>query len=47
MDRGRPNNNQPQQTIAQLSNGSVNDRSIVAWNGELAFIKCFSRACLF
>ena len=31
------NNNQPQQTIAQLSNGSVNDRSIVAVNGDLYY----------
>lgn len=32
------NANQPQQTIAQLSNGSVNDRSIVAVNGDLYFM---------
>jgi hypothetical protein len=31
------NSNQPQQTIAQLSNGSVNDRSIVAINGDLYY----------
>jgi hypothetical protein len=31
------NANQPQQTIAQLSNGSVNDRSIVAVNGDLYY----------
>ena len=31
------NANQPQQTIVQLSNGSVNDRSIVAINGDLYY----------
>lgn len=35
---GADNNNQPLQTIAQLSNGSVNDRSIVAVNGDLYFM---------
>ncbi len=30
-------NNQVQQTIAQLSNGAVNDRSIVAVNGDLYY----------
>lgn len=31
------NNNQPQQTVVQLVNGSVNDRSVVAVNGDLFF----------
>lgn len=31
------NNNQPLQTIAQLANGGVNDRSVVAVNGDLYY----------
>lgn len=31
------NNNQPQQNVVQLINGSVNDRSVVAVNGDLYF----------
>ena len=34
---GTNTNNQVQQTIAQLSNGAVNDRSIVAVNGDLYY----------
>lgn len=34
---GATANNQPMQTVVQITNGSVNDRSIVAVNGDLFF----------
>lgn len=34
---GADNNNQPKQTVVQITNGSVNDRSVVEQNGDLFF----------
>lgn len=34
---GADNNNQPKQNVVQLVNGSVNDRSVVAVNGDLFY----------
>lgn len=34
---GADNNNQPRQTVVQITNGSVNDRSVVEQNGDLFY----------